>query len=51
MIKCINGCSNDFLEGKDYSVDQADTYGIYVLGENGKVYFDDDEELQEYFSI
>lgn len=50
MIECIKNYASDFLEGNIYTVDQCDTFGIYVLGENGKVYFDDEEELQEYFS-
>ena len=57
MIKCIKGYvdydtnNHDFIEGNDYEVDRADTFGIYVLGEQGSsVYFDDEEELQEYFS-
>lgn len=43
--------SNSFVVGSTYTIEGSDTFGIYVIGDDGViVYFDDEEELQEYFT-
>ena len=55
MIKCISNYEENgktyFKEGNIYKVERADSFGIWVKSSSKIVFFDDTDELGEYFEL